>query len=178
MPWQGNITTMMSHDHYGISGHCQLDCLCNSLFSIRTKKYPHYRPLSRDSTGMPADPPHKWSVMLKSFPCHDISMLEVRPRLNSITLLTLWYPRPHGLILPYTHSGLMTEICIIELFQLIVWFMFCLKPLTELYAELMSIGPFCNTCGVKIKDIVSRKWFLKCWLQNFGHFYLVHSPVG
>ena len=64
-----NVITMMSHEHHGISNHCQLDCLFNSLLMCTTNKtwkHSYHWPFVRGIHWWPVDSPHKGPVMCRA----------------------------------------------------------------------------------------------------------------
>ena len=70
-------------------------------------------------------------VMPKSFECYDVSMMVVRPKLNSTTPLPQWHPRLCGFIPPCTHSRLMIQINITKIVQVKSWHLISMNPFPE-----------------------------------------------
>ena len=72
------ITVTSRECHEG-SNHRQLDCLFNTLLRIMTGiiKHAHYWPFMRGIHQSPVDSPHKWPVMQKALPCHDVIIITI-----------------------------------------------------------------------------------------------------
>ena len=72
----------MSHEHYNVSNHKHLHCLCNRFFNLttkKTKKLTYWPFCAGKKHCWLTDSPHKGPVMRKACPYHDATKEANRP---------------------------------------------------------------------------------------------------